>query len=220
MRPESLVAILCGTALTLAGLAARAVTKAERTFDFDDAAPDAPPKGFSFGRTGSGTPGKWVVRKEKDAPSGSNVLAQLDADGTDFRFPVAFADEPSVQNVRVAVKCKTISGEVDQVCGLVLRLKDENNYYIARSNALESNIRFYHVKEGKRTQLASWSGKVTHGAWHELAIEAKGDRFQVLWDAKKVLDVKDRTFSGPGRIGLWTKADAVTWFDDLSVTEL
>jgi hypothetical protein len=220
MRRDSLVAILCSAVLMLGGVAASAVTKASRTFGFDDAALDASPKGFSFGRTGSGAPGKWIVKKEKDAPSGANVLAQLDADKTDFRFPVAFADEPSLQNVRVSVKCKTISGEVDQVCGVVLRLKDENNYYIARSNALEGNIRFYHVKDGKRTQLASWNGKVTHGVWHELAVEAKGDQFQVFWDQKKVLDAKDQTFPGAGKIGLWTKADAVTWFDDLTVTEL
>jgi hypothetical protein len=220
MRRESLAAILCGGALMLGGLAAQAVTKATRTFRFDDAAIGAPPKGFSFGRTGSGAAGKWLVRREKDAPSGANVLAQLDPDPTDDRFPVAFADEPSLQNARVSVRCKTISGEVDQVCGVVLRLKDSNNYYLARSNALESNIRFYYVKDGKRTQLTSWSGAVTHAVWHELAVEAKGDQFQVFWDQKKVLDAKDQTFPGAGKIGLWTKADAVTWFDDLTVTEL
>jgi hypothetical protein len=188
------------------------------TFDSDTL--DKSPAGFSFGRTGSGAAGRWVVRAEKDAPSGGQVLAQVDTDATDYRFLVAAGDSPSLKDLRLSVKCKPISGEVDQACGLVFRYKDENNYYLTRANALEDNVRIYHVKDGKRQQFASFSGKVTGRTWHELRVDAKGDHFEVYWDGKRVLDAKDQTFSDPGRVGVWTKADSVTYFDDLSVSPL
>jgi hypothetical protein len=100
----------------------------------------------------------------------------------------------------------------------VWRYADANNYYVARANALEHNIRLYHVKNGTRKQFASWRGTVTGSAWHELRVEARGDHFQVYWDGAKVLDARDRTFTGGGKVGLWTKADSVTYYDDLTVT--
>jgi hypothetical protein len=145
------------------------------------------------------------------------VLAQTDADDTDNRFPVAVADAPSVADVKVSVKCKPVSGKVDQACGLVARYQDENNYYVTRANALEGNVRFYYVKAGVRKQVASWSGKVTANAWHDYKLEVKGDRFVVTFDGKQVLDVKDTTFAKAGKVGVWTKADSVTYFDDLAV---
>jgi len=172
------------------------------TWTFDSNGPDEAPVGFSFGRTGGGTAGRWVVRADKNAPSGGQVLAQVDADATDDRFPVAVADGPSLKDLRLSVMCKPISGQVDQACGLVFRFGDENNYYLARANALEDNVRIYYVKDGKRRQFASWSGKVTSAAWHELRVDALGDRFEVYWDGQKVLDARDETFPGPGKVGL------------------
>jgi hypothetical protein len=187
---------------------------------FDSDKPDAPPAGFSFGRTGSGNPGRWVVKAEPDAPSKPNVLAQLDADGTDYRFPVAVANEPSLRDVRLSVKCKPVSGNVDQACGLVFRYRDENNYYLTRANALENNVRLYYVKDGHRKQFEGWNGPVTGKAWHELRVEARGDRIEVFWDNKRVIEGQDRTFPDAGKVGVWTKADSVTYFDDLSATPL
>ncbi len=161
-----------------------------------------------------------MVRAEADAPSRPNVLAQLDADDTDVRFPVAVADVPSLRDLRFSVRCKPVSGRVDQACGLVFRYRDENNYFITRSNPLENNIRLYTVKDGKRRQLASWSGTVTAGAWHEYIVEVRGDHIQVWWDGAEVLDHRDSTFMEAGRVGLWTKADSVTYFDDLRVEPL
>jgi hypothetical protein len=188
------------------------------SFDTDKAG--GPPAGFSFGRTGSGAQGKWVVKAEPDAPSGPNVLAQVDTDDTDYRFPVAVADAPTLRNVRLSVRCKPVSGKVDQACGLVFRYRDENNYYITRANALEGNVRLYFVKDGKRKQIASFSGAVTSGAWHELRVDAREDRFEVYWDGKPIIDQKDSTFADPGKVGVWTKADSVTYFDDLSAAPL
>jgi hypothetical protein len=161
--------------------------------------------------------GRWLVKAEKDAPSGVNVLAQTDIDATSYRFPVAVVDSISVQNFRLAVRCKPISGKVDQACGVVFRYRDENNYYVVRANALEDNVRFYNMIAGKRSELASWSGPVNSGSWHELSVTAKGDLFEISWDGKKVIEARDKTFSEPGKIGLWTKADSVTYFDDLRV---
>jgi hypothetical protein len=191
-----------------------------RSWSFDDGKPDAAPSGFAFGRTGDGREGKWVVRADPTAPSGSQVLAQLDADKTDDRFPIAFATEPTLKDLELRVRCKPISGAVDQACGLVFRLKDAQNYYVTRANALENNVRLYFVKDGRRRQLASWSGKVTANAWHEYRVVVRGDHIEVFWDAAKVLDHRDGTFSEAGKIGVWTKADSVTHFDDLHVEPL
>jgi hypothetical protein len=189
-------------------------------WDFDSDPQGQSPVGFSFARTGSGRIGQWVVKTEKDAPSGTNVLAQLDADSTSYRFPLAIPEKISVRDLRLAVRCKAISGKVDQACGLVFRYADENNYYVTRANALENNVRLYYVQNGKRHQLGDWSGSVTVGAWHELRVIAKGDQYEIYWNGKKVIAAPDRRFMGPGKVGLWTKADSITYFDDLNVESL
>jgi hypothetical protein len=186
-------------------------------WDFENDSTGKPPSGFTFARTGSGRLGRWVVLAEKDAPSGTKVLAQIDTDATSYRFPVAITDSISFADLRLSVRCKAVSGKVDQACGLVFRYRDENNYYVTRANALEDNIRFYHVIAGKRSELASWSGQVIPGTWHELHVNVKGDLFEIFWNSKKVIQARDRKFSQTGKIGLWTKADSVTYFDDLVV---
>jgi hypothetical protein len=189
----------------------------ERKWDFESAAVDQPPAGFSFGRTGSGRPGRWLIKAEKDAPSGVHVLAQLDTDSTSYRFPIAVAEELSLRDFRLAVRCKPISGKVDQACGVVFRYRDENNYYVVRANALENNVRLYYVRNGDRRQFADWNGPVSSRMWHALSVNANGDLCEIFWDGKKVVEARDKTFSEPGGIGLWTKADSVTYFDDLIV---
>jgi hypothetical protein len=186
-------------------------------WDFESDPAGKPPSGFSFVRTGSGRMGRWLVQAEKDSPSGTKVLVQLDTDATSYRFPVAVTDSISLADLRLSVRCKAVSGKVDQACGLVFRYRDENNYYVTRANALEDNIRFYHVIAGQRSELASWSGRVIPGTWHELHVDVKGDLFEIFWNGKKVIEARDRTFSETGKIGLWTKADSITYFDDLVV---
>jgi len=186
-------------------------------FDFESDKPGEVPQGFSFGRTGKGAPGKWVVQAVEDAPSGKNVLVQTDADRTDYRFPIAYTG-PAMKDLRLTVKCKPVSGKGDQGCGLIFRLKDDDNYYVARANALEDNVRLYHVVKGDRRQFAGWNGKVASGKWHDLAIEAQGDHFQVFFNGKKVIDAHDKTFTDAGKFGVWTKADSIIQFDDLTAT--
>lgn len=160
-----------------------------------------------------------MVRAEGDAPSKPNVLAQLSSDSTDYRFPIAFTG-PDMKDLRLSVKCKPVSGKVDQGCGLVFRLKDADNYYVVRANALEDNVRLYHVVKGKRREFAGWNGKVASGVWHDLAVEAKGDHFQVSFDNQKIIDAHDKTFAEPGKVGLWTKADSIIYFDNLAAEPL
>ena len=189
----------------------------KRKWDFESGLVDQPPAGFSFGRTGGGRTGRWVIKADKNAPSGVHVLAQLDTDSTSYRFPIAVFEKLSLRDFRLAVRCKPMSGQIDQACGVVFRYRDENNYYVVRANALENNIRLYYVRNGERHQFADWKVPVSSGMWHELRVSANGDLFEISWNGKKVVEVRDKTFSEPGRIGLWTKADSVTYFDDLTV---
>src|SRR5258708_2168557 len=154
-------------------------------------------------------PTTWASSPTSAVPATSslpNVLAQTDADPTDYRFPLAWASESSWKDVEASVHCKPVSGKVDQACGLVFRLRDANNYYLTRANALENNVRLYFVKEGRRETIASWSGKVTSGAWHELKARAQGDHLVVSWDGTLLLDHHDTTFSEAVKVVGWTKA--------------
>jgi hypothetical protein len=191
-----------------------------KTWDFQGDKVDEPPAGFSLGRTGQGRPGKWIVRVDPDAPAGDHVLAQVDDDRTDNRFPIAVADAPVLKDLRLEVRCKQVAGKTDEACGLVFRYRDENNYYVTRANALEDNVRLYHVVNGRRREFAGWDGKVAPRTWHTLAVEARGNRFIVSFDGKQVIDATDDTFRDAGRIGVWTKADSVTEFDGLAVRPL
>jgi hypothetical protein len=193
-----------------AGAGQRAVTRS-----FDDDIVGRAPAGFSFGRTGEGAAGRWVVQAE----AAGNALAQLDADDTDGRYPLAVLDAPVLRDARVSVRCKMVAGQVDRACGLVSRYRDEGNYYVTRANALEGNVRLYTVRDGQRRQLASWSGPVSAGVWHELQLITHGDRLEVYWNGERVIDHHDATFDAAGRAGVWTKADSITWFDDLRVEE-
>jgi len=206
----SLLAVCAAESITLGG-------SMSRRWDFAKAAINQPPAGFSFARTGSGRQGSWIIKADEVAPRGPRVLAQVDSDPTNNRFPLAIADQPVIRDLRLSVRCKPVSGKVDQACGVVFRYRDENNYYLARANALEDNVRFYHVSAGKRQQIAGWDGRVTGGMWHELRITAAGDRFGVFWDNNKVIESRDSTFSEAGKIGLWTKADSITYFDELII---
>jgi hypothetical protein len=193
-----------------------------RKVDFTQDATDQPPKGFEFGHTaGVGKPGKWVVQAD-----GSNkVLAQTDADSTRSRFPLAVLSDISAADVDLSVRFKPISGRVDLAAGLVWRYQDQDDYYIVRANALEDNVVLYKVEGGRRTDLPLKGAGRTYGKksgvpagqWSTLRVVANGPVFEVYFNGSKLYEVEDTTFSKPGKVGLWTKADSVTQFDDLTV---
>jgi len=209
MKRTALVAFIAAAAV--------AQEKEMTTFNFDSDTAGQPPKGFDFALTGKGKPGKWVVQAVGDAPSGKNVLAQTDGDTTDYRFPIAYTG-PELKDLRLSVKCKPIAGKGDQGCGIIWRLKDKDNYYITRANALEDNVHLYHVVKGRRDRFAGWNGKVASGVWHELAIRMIGNHIEVFFDGKQVIDQNDDTFKDAGKFGVWTKADSIIQFDDLTAT--
>ena len=217
------VTVLAST-LALAISARAAPTSGPKTppvfYSFDGEATDKEPPGFMFSRTGNGSPGQWLVRAEADAPSPPNVVAQMDADPTDYRFPVAVLDKPTFLNLELSVKCRPVDGKVDQACGLVFRYHDENNYYVARANALENNVTLCVFKNGKRRQIKGALVKFAGQTWHELRVDAVAAHLRVFFDGKKVIDAKDKTFGQAGKVGLWTKADSLTYFDDLNVAPL
>jgi hypothetical protein len=154
------------------------------------------------------------------APSGHMVLAQADADDTDSRYPVCVYEPLVEKNVRATVRFRPVQGVVDQAAGLIVRYRDKDDYYLARANALENNVRFYKVVGGERVQLASADAEVKSEAWHELGLEAAGSHFRVYYEGQLLFQADDATLPGEGQVGLWTKADSVTWFDDLVIETL
>ena len=187
-------------------------------YNFDSDATSKPPAKFSSARTGRGSEGVWVVLQDPTAPSKPNVLAQTSTDTTDYRFPLAVLEEGSYQDVAVSVKFKAISGKVDQGAGIVFRYQDPNNYYVARANALEDNYNLYHVIAGRRRQITGTHLRVTPNQWHTLRVEMVVNQIKCYYDGELKITTRDDTFKGPGKVGLWTKADSVTYFDDLEVS--
>src|SRR5881409_2966007 len=181
------------------------------TVNFDDMKTGAPPPVWTAMQTGSGT-AKWTVERDDSAPSKPNVLKQ----SGQATFPVCFKNATNIKDGFVEVKFKPISGREDQAGGVIWRLQDGNNYYIARANALEDNVCIYHTIKGKRTEKKRAKMKVASNQWHTLRADFKGNHFTVTFDGKKALEWEDDTFTEPGMVGLWTKADSVTLFDDFS----
>jgi hypothetical protein len=200
--------------------------RAERVkIDFDDSPTGAAPTGFTTAITNGDVPERWVV--EEDA--GNRVVVQRSSDRTGGRFPLCVFDGISASDVSVSVRIKPIAGEKDQAGGLVWRYRDPNNYYVVRANALEGNVVLYKVEGGKRTDLKPVDagflayGKkvdVPNGHWSTLRVESRGARFSVTFNGESLFDVEDGTFTGAGKVGLWTKADSVTAFDDLEIEAL
>ncbi len=178
-----------------------------------------PPEFLTSWRTGQGAVGDWRVVEDPSASQGK-AIAQLSADPTDYRFPLAVYQPLQAQDMEASVRFKAVSGKGDQAGGLAVRLTDADNYYVVRANALEGNVNLYRVVKGRRQQIAGASAKVPSGVWHTLILRAEGDRLSVSFDGKPLLTHSDRTFAGPGRVVLWTKADSVTHFDRLEIRSL
>jgi hypothetical protein len=181
--------------------------------------PGSSPENFESARTGSGGPGKWIVVEDASA-EGGRAVEQTSTEKTDYRFPLAIYQPLSAKNVEVSLRFKPMAGAVDRAGGIAVRLKDADNYYVVRANALEDNVRFYYVVKGRRSELKSANLKVASNAWHTLALKAEGDRFTVTFDGKALYTVTDKTMAQAGRVALWTKSDSVTRFDRLDIKEL
>ena len=179
--------------------------------NFDQMKAGVPPEGWTCGVTGKGTP-RWTIEPDASAPSKPNVLKQSGS-GT-FSWCVRTAS--SVENGFVEVKFKALSGKEDQAGGVVWRWKDGNRYYVARANALENNVSLYHTEGGSRKTIKYVDAPVAGGQWHTLRVEFKDKHIKVALDGVVRIELDDAHIDGAGAVGVWTKADSVTAFDDFA----
>src|SRR5437867_1678606 len=189
---------------------ARGVVMAE-TVNFDQEPVGALPAGWIAGVTGRGTP-HWAIEADPSAPSVKHVLKQSGS-GT---FPWCVKKDVSVADGSVEVKFKSISGNEDAAGGVVWRWKDGNTYYVARANALENNVSLYYTENGRRNTIKYVDAPVPGNVWHSLRVEFFGKKIRVILDGKQYIETDDDHIVGSGAVGVWTKADSVTLFDDLS----
>jgi hypothetical protein len=181
------------------------------TINFDRDARGVLPISWTQGVTGKGAP-RWTVRQDASAPSKPNVLEQSGS-GT---FPWCVLHDSLIENGHVEVKFKALAGEEDQAGGVVWRWKDGNRYYVARANALENNVSLYYTENGRRNTLEYVDAPVPPNAWHTLRVDFSGRHIAVVLNGKITIELNDDHIQGAGAVGLWTKADSVTAFDDFS----
>jgi hypothetical protein len=199
------------TPLLCASLLAAVPPVLGATITFDSDTVGQPPAGWTCGATGKGNP-RWTVETDDSPPSRPNVLKQA---GT-ATFPWCVRNDTQAADGSVEVKFKPISGKENQAGGVVWRWKDGNNYYVARANALENNVSLYYTVNGSRKTITYADAPVAPNTWHTLRVTYQGDVIQVVLDGKTYIEIRDTHISGPGKSGVWTKADSVTLFDDFS----
>ena len=179
--------------------------------------PGTAPPNFGFARTGEGAISAWKVVADPTAAA-QKAIAQTSTDRTDYRFPLAVYEPLMAANVEVGVRFKPVAGAVDRAGGIAVRLLSPDDYYVVRANALEDNIRFYRVVNGRRQQIKGADLQIVSNQWHTLGLRADGDRFTVSFDGKALFTAEDKTFADPGNVALWTKSDSVTHFDTIEIT--
>lgn len=192
------------------------------TWDFEDGAPGSLPPGWKAEQTNPrGEGAQWAVQQDPTAPSGNLVLALTDTrDASGSTFNIAWTDMARFEDGSVSVAVKSGAGREDQGGGPIWRVQDKDNYYIARWNPLENNFRLYYVRNGNRKQLQSANVDLPTDQWHTIRLEHEGDRIVAYLDDRQMFETSDDTFTGAGGVGVWTKADAATSFDDLTVTHV
>jgi hypothetical protein len=208
------ILLLAATLLCFGEVSAMAQDKAS----FEADAVGATPRGWTSAKTGKGEP-RWTVEQEQTAPSRMKVVRQSGA----ADYPLLIKDAPDIKDGAVEMKFKAIAGAEDRAAGLIWRVMDPNNYYVVRANALEDNVVLYKTVGGVRSPLDIVGRRGGYGVvasvpantWLSLRVEFKGNRFRVIYGGQGVFEVEDATFGGAGKIGLWTKADSVTLFDEV-----
>jgi hypothetical protein len=193
-------------------------TMTDHTISFDTEAVGDTPNGWTATSTGKGTP-KWTIDQDQTAPSKSKVVKQSGR----APYPLLLKEDTNLRDGFIEMKFKAISGSEDRAAGLVWRAKDANNYYIVRANALEDNVVLYKTVNGVRTSLDIVGRKGGYGVnisvpanqWLGLRVDFTGSRFKAIYNGKQLFEVEDSTFRDAGKVGLWTKADSVTLFDEI-----
>ena len=189
-----------------------------KVINFDSGQVGKAPAGWSVGMTSQGPAPRWEIRKDRTARSQPYVLAQLSSEPSANRAPLAILNNFSLRDVDVSVRIKPVAGHQDPGGGLVWRYRDENNYYLVRANVTQNTIAVDKVENGRRIPLvAGVKHDVPLNAWSILKVSARGNRFQIYVDHRRILQGEDNTFTGAGKVGLCTLADSVTYFDDFRV---
>jgi len=217
------------TCLWIVALVAWSAGAAQRAFDLGDVATNAPPAGWRAALAGEGPPPNWQVRLD-DAPGAvsvpapgaaspaqQTVIAQVSTDPTDERYPLLIYDAERFGDFRLTLRFRTVAGKVERMAGVAFRLQDEKNFYVVRASTLGNSFRFYRVFKGARDAPIGPSVSIASGEWHELTVEARGNRFHFHLDGREPIpEVTDNTFA-EGKLALWTKSDAVSHFTDLQL---
>jgi hypothetical protein len=211
--------ILCAALLLHSALGAEVIR-------FDRGVPGQLPAGWTVAMTHNGAPPEWQVVRDDSGGRLRLVLAQTSRDSTAGRFPLAIYEGTSIRDGEVSMAFKAVDGSVDRAAGIVWRYQNPNNYYIARANALENNVVLYKVENGTRLSIApkgqpSRAYGVKHeipsGRWNTLRVTFADSAFVVFLNGERLFEVEDGTFTNAGKVGLWTKADSLTYFDDFTV---
>ena len=188
-----------------------------RIVTFDSGQVGRAPSGWTVALTNHGPAPRWEVQKDQSAPTQPYVLAQLSNVKGDH-YPLAIYDDLKLRDGDVSVRIKAVSGREDQAGGLVFRYRDPNNYYLARENALTRNVAIFKVESGQVRQITpAVPHDILPNTWNILKVSVRGSRFQVYVNHHRILQAWDKTFDGWGKVGLWTMADSVTYFDDFRV---
>ena len=207
--------------LTALGLGAIVLYAAPRVWDFESTPVGQLPKGWKVGVTNADTLPLWKVTAEGE----NHVLTMARPAkkgglfGIGSVFNLCYTDTVQASDLDASVRFKAVSGREDRGGGIMWRVKSDGTYYVARFNPLEENFRFYYVKDGRRVELAGTHVRLKPG-WHTMRIVMRGEAFEGYLDGRGILRADDDTIEGAGGVGLWTKADAVTKFDDFRIEAL
>src|SRR5437868_864797 len=209
-------------AVAATSLLLEASAMSNHAIGFESNQTGAAPEGWTSTLTGTGNP-KWTVESDETAPSKGKVVRQSGR----ATYPLLLKDDTSIRDGFVEIKFRAVAGSEDRAAGVVWRAKDANNYYVLRANALEDNVVLYKTVEGRRSPLDIVGRKGGYGVavpvpantWHSLRVDFKGPRFTASFNGRRLFEVEDSTFAAAGKVGLWTKADSVTLFDDVSYGE-
>ena len=214
-------ALLTTLCLSLMAVSAPGADPKPKLIEFGKNDLDKLPEAWKSTQTGMGKGSVWKVVEDATASSKTGFALAQTAKGPSALFNICVNDSLNLIHLEVKVALKAVKGDIDQGGGVVWRYQDANNYYVARFNPLEENLRVYKVIAGKRIQLATKEGlKSEAGQWHTLAVHMTGKQITCSLDGKMLLDVSDDALGGQGKVGLWTKADAQTHFDRFEVTNL
>ena len=184
------------------------------TINFQDTKVGELPVGWVAGSTGGGAP-KWSIEADPSSQNKTKVLKQ----SGQGRYPWCVKKDVSLKDGYVEVRFKPVAGSEDRAGGLIWRWQDGDNYYIARANALEDNVTIYHTVKGKRQAFKNVDIIVASNQWHTLRVDFFGNKFKVSFDGKTAIEATDDSFKEAGAVGVWTKADSVTLFNDFTLSK-